>query len=1001
MVQLLEQVRLGHGQIAFVTGEAGIGKSRFVAEVKRLSTAAPFVILHANCLELDRSAAYAPMIDLLRHVYVTAEREGRALLQSYAANLGTLLPELDRDTSNHPFQTQTDPQQGKPLLHHNLMQFLRQYTRLSRKDADAAAMILVVEDLHWCDESTLEFLERFAQRLAQEPILLLVTYRADERHPSLVRFLSQLNRTRITHEFALPRFDIAQTLAAMRAIFRLPAIRSEFVEALQSLTDGNPFFIEEILKSLVSVGDIFYSNGTWNRKALGEMHIPRTLGDAVERRTLQLSTEAHRVLTLAAVVGRHCPFTILQQLTQTDTATLLTWLKELIADQLIAEEAPNLFSFRHALTQQVIYNSLLTHERRMLHAEVLAALEQAAAVGQSISVAELAHHAYESADQAGTWEKALSYAQHAGEQALSVYAPQAVLAHVDHATIASTQLRQSISWRLHYLRGQAKVLLSDFSGAHVAYSAALAQARAVDDRTAQWQCLIDLGILAQESNFEQAGAYFQEAHAVAVALQDESKRAITLNWLGRWYSMMDEPAQACQAQTEALRIFQHRGDREGIATTFSLLGWSNYVAADLQASIDAYQQAISLCQETGQRLWLIFSLAGLSMRGRDYFNLASVWPSADLANCLQDADEAVRTAQAIGYRSGEARALIWQALGLGPCGEYGRAFACLRAALEITEEDEQPRYIATAYCALGALYCDLLDLATARRHLEQSVAISSTIHSPTVHRVAIGWLASTAIGQGDLTTAQALLDGALPDHLTIDSKARRLLGCSRAELLLAQHEATTALSLIDRLIAGAPPSHIDKTDAEPTTPAIPRLLSLRGEAFAALGRYDEAEQMFLAALQAANAQGARPQIWRIQTQLARTYQRLRRRDQVQAAILAAKAAIDELSLTIEEAEVRRNFVQAAHAQLPTVTPLTALRTAKQAFGGLTAREREIVVHIVQGQSNREIAASLVISERTVAKHVENILAKFQFATRTQIAVWGASSGLMTQADEDR
>lgn len=1003
MVQLLDQVRLGHGQIVFVTGEAGIGKSRFVAEVKRLSAATPFVILHANCLELDRSAAFAPMIDLLRHVYLTAESEDRALLRSYAASLSTLLPELDRDTNSHLFQAQTDPQQGKPLLQHNLMQFLRQYARLGRKDTDAAALLLVVEDLHWCDESTLEFLERFAQRLAQEPILLLLTYRPDERHPSLVRFLSQLNRTRITHEFALPRFDAAQTAAAMRAIFRLPMIRSEFVEALQSLTDGNPFFIEEILKSLVSEGDIFYSNGTWNRKALSEMHIPRTLGDAVEHRTRQLSPDAHRVLTLAAVVGRHCPFTILQQLTKTDVATLLTWLKELIAAQLISEEAPNLFSFRHALTQQVIYNSLLTHERRTLHAEVLATLEGAAAVGQSISVAELAHHAFqaafEAADEAGLWEKAFFYAQNASEQALFVYAPQAALAHIDHATIASTQLRQSISWRIHHLRGQASALMSDFSGAHVSYSAALAQARAVHDTTAQWQCLIDLGILAQESNFAQAGAYFHEAHTVAVSLQDEAKRAITLNWLGRWYSMMDEPAQALQAQAEALRIFQRRGDQEGIATTFSLLGWSNYVAADLQASIDAYQQAISLCQETGQRLWSIFSLTGLSMRGRDYFNLASVWPPADPAICRRDADEAVSAAQAIGYRSGEARALIWQALGLGPCGEYGRAFACLHAALQIAEEDEQPRYTATAYCALGALHCDLLDLTTARRHLEKSVAISSTIHSPTVHRVAMGWLASTAIGQGDLVTAQALLDSALPDHLPINSKARRLLGCSRVELLLAQHEASTALSLIDRLIDSAPQLHIDTTDAESTTPVIPRLFSLRGEASVALGRYAEAEQMFVAALHAAAEQGARPQIWRIQAQLAHIYQRLRRRDQAQTAILAAKAVIDELALTLEEAEVRRNFLEAAHAHLPILTPLTALRAAKQLSGGLTAREREIVVHIAQGQSNREIAASLIISERTVAKHVENILAKLQFTTRTQIAVWGASSGLTMQADD--
>jgi len=146
----------------------------------------------------------------------------------------------------------------------------------------------------------------------------------------------------------------------LRAIFALPrSARLELSDPIYELTEGNPFFVEEVLTSLIAAGDIFYENGRWDRKPLSELHIPRSVQDAVHQRTDLLSEDARRALILAAVAGRRFDFALLQQLTHHDEPHLLSLMKELIAAQLVVEESEERFAFRHALTRQAIYADLL------------------------------------------------------------------------------------------------------------------------------------------------------------------------------------------------------------------------------------------------------------------------------------------------------------------------------------------------------------------------------------------------------------------------------------------------------------------------------------------------------------------------------------------------------------------------------------------------------------------------------------------------------------------
>lgn len=161
----------------------------------------------------------------------------------------------------------------------------------------------------------------------------------------------------------------------LQAIFALnQPVRAEFLEPLYTLTEGNPFFIEEVLKVLVAAGELFYADDGWTRKSMPELHIPPSVQEAVQRRTAQLRPAAPRLLTLAAVVGRRFDFVLLQQVAGHDEADLLALIKELVAAQLVVEESADNFAFRHALTRQAVYGALLGRERQILHRTIGAAM---------------------------------------------------------------------------------------------------------------------------------------------------------------------------------------------------------------------------------------------------------------------------------------------------------------------------------------------------------------------------------------------------------------------------------------------------------------------------------------------------------------------------------------------------------------------------------------------------------------------------------------------------
>ncbi len=955
-------VQGGDGRCLLVSGEAGIGKSRLITEIRARVVERGFTTLAGRCFEQDRAFPYAPLTDMLRPYFARGSVANRLqALGPLAHELVRLLPELTSSLSR-PQSVPLESGVEKRRLFDAL-------TSLFLQQSQAGPLLLIVEDLHWCDQTSLEFLLYFVRRIAHTPILLLLSSRSAGTQTSLVELLAGLDRESIAQEIKLGPLTRIEVTQMLQAILNQPQPPSaEFVAAVYSLTEGNPFFAEEILTSLITGGDIYMVEERWKRKPLHQIDIPDSVQRLVEQRLSHLTPPARQLLDLAAVSGRNFDFAVLQALTGHSDSELLTLIKELIAAKFVVEESVDQFAFRHALTREALYVRLLARERQTRHGQMAQAIEQIHAGALEAHQEALAYHFFEAA----MWSKALDYAQRAGEKALALYAPHAAVEQFTRALTAANRLSSSLpAAALYRLRGQAFDTLGQFDQARTDYEAALQAAQAAREQRAAWQALLDLGLLWASRDYERAGDYCRQALGLARSMGDAAAIGHSLNRLGNWLMNSGQPLDALNYHREALERFEALDDRAGIAATLDLLAMTSNQAGDWAATVTYYEQAIPILRQLNDRQTLASSLANVVMYTLN----------------LEQANEAVTLARDIGWRSGEAYALgalSWTLLALG---RYGQALAARKQSLEVAQAIEHPQWVASAHIFLGQIYTELLALDQAREHLEQGLALARQVGSSWFSLVGAGSLASVYIWQGDLDMAEKLLADA-PETWQPALYAVKL---AQIELALARQDGAGMLQLLQDVLNIVAPSEMAGGGVMFFKgPA----LTLQGQALILQGRWTEAEQILRQVVNLYTTRGiGHHRLWRIYLALGEAYQAALQVKRAGEAFNTARAHIETVALAIEDEALAENFRRRATAMVPPAQPRTPQQAARQEFGGLTGRERQVAAVIAQGLSNQEIADELVVSVKTVEAHITRILSKLGFSSRAQVAAWAVDKGL--------
>lgn len=421
----------GSGGLAMVAGEPGVGKSRLAEEVAAEAGAAGFRVLTGRCYDTQGTPPYIPFVEAFEAV-ARALGPGalREVLGDDATEVAKLVPKLRLVLSNLPAPLALPPEQERRYLLNSLCDVVG---RLAR----GAPLLLVLEDLHWADESTLILLEHLAARLAEIPVVVLATYRDVELGlgDPLARTLEALVRGRLVH--LLPLAPLAQPeVGDMLESLADQQPTAEVVRAVHAETEGNPFFVEEVFAHLVEEGKLLGPDGRFLASVeIDDVDVPGNVRLVVERRLQRVSDACRRALSVAAVVGRRFPVELVGAVEGLSEEAVLDALEEAERARLVAsvlDQGDAGFTFAHELIRQTLLARLSAPRKSLLHARVAEAIEVLHGDRAGEHAAALAHHLV-AAGSAGDAGKALRYLVLAGERALQAAAFEDAARHFDVA----------------------------------------------------------------------------------------------------------------------------------------------------------------------------------------------------------------------------------------------------------------------------------------------------------------------------------------------------------------------------------------------------------------------------------------------------------------------------------------------------------------------------------------------------------------------------------------
>ncbi len=435
----LEQVRKGHGQVIGVVGEAGVGKSRLFWEFIESHRNRDSLILVSSAASYGKATPYLPVIDLLKAYFQIEPRDDASKIRervtekvlshesALAPTLSPVLTLLDVPVDDAQWQA-LDPAQQQRRTLEAVKLLLLEESRLQ-------PVTVLFEDLHWIDSKTQAVLETLVESVPSHRVLLLVSYRSEYQHVwSNKSYYAQLRLDPLSPENAHALLDSLVGREVATA-----AVKALLIER----TGGNPFFLEESVRAAVETGVLVGDRGDYRlAQSAGEIRVPATVQAVLAARIDRLPPEDRTLLQKAAVIGKDVPLPLLRTVADLPEEMLRAGLIRLQGSEFLYETrlVPELeYAFKHALSHEVAYAGLLQDRRQVLHARIMAAIEQQYATRLAEQVDRLAHHAL----RGEVWDKAVAYSRQAGAKAAARSAYREAVACFEQALEALRHLSES------------------------------------------------------------------------------------------------------------------------------------------------------------------------------------------------------------------------------------------------------------------------------------------------------------------------------------------------------------------------------------------------------------------------------------------------------------------------------------------------------------------------------------------------------------------------------
>ncbi len=740
--EALERLKAGVGGIVTIIGEAGLGKSRLVAEARKPNVGQTVPSAQSispqwaegRCLSYGTAIAYQLWLDMLRSMLgITADASPAQVRDRLRTQVQAVCPAQADDVYPYLAQLLVLPAESESEVRQRGQEgeklkagTFRAIEILLASTARTRPLIVVCEDLHWADPTSLELLERVLPLTDRVSLLLVCLFRPQSDHGS---WRIRETAARLYHhrhiDLELRPLSTSESETLLGNLMGTATPLQAFREHVLQHVEGNPFYVEEVLRSLIDSGALVRNpgDGGWLlTRDLSEIPIPETLQGVLMARIDRLQEESKRVLQVAAVIGRIFPYRVLDALLpdepQLDEHLILLQREEMIRERARLPELE--YIFKHELTREAAYDTLKKQQRRVLHRQVAEAVERLFAPRIEENVEVLAYHW----EQAADLEKASHYLIRAGDRAARLGASLEAVHLYERARRMASQLpspRGELALRaIHEALGEVYLInLSQLDEALAHYELFASHAAPGEEAARAARKVATVHVL--RGNLEQAHKSYESALAELGPLSPRAETSRVLNGLAYLLNLQRRPAQAEEYALSSLEISRQANDAEGSAGAYTVLGIIASERGDMEQA----------CADDERSLELYRQLGDLSRTARACNNVGENYRLlGQMDRALERLHEGLEIARRIGDSRDEALLLQTTAELLLDQGDWQAAIAHLQQAVPAAERSGVAARRIDTQRILGSAYDATGEPVKAGQHLERAEAlVRETQHS--------------------------------------------------------------------------------------------------------------------------------------------------------------------------------------------------------------------------------------------------------------------------------
>ena len=726
-----ENALTSRSSVVAVQGETGVGKTRLMQELAVYAQSKSGVVLSGSASE--DGLPYAPWIEITRQYVAQAPKELlRRVLGPNASELAKLVPDIVAKLGTVPASKSLGEQQDK-------MRFYEAITQFFITICKDAPLLLLFDDMEYADQSSLDLLEYFVRRSSNLRVLTVCSLPAEhELKPSspLEQTLMKFNKQRLLESVTVKNLNSDETTNLIKQTFGEQTVSPEFADLIYQRTGGNPFFVEEVLRSLVEDGTIFRTEKGWDRKPIQEIVIPRSVKNTLKSRLTKLDPETLNTMTIAAVAGSEFDFEVLRDTSQLSEDALLDKIERALSAGIILEmpHQLNRFKFADDLIRGLLLDELSQIRRAKSHLKIAAAMEKQYANNLESQAEAIANHFSEGGDA----ERTIKYSIMAGDRNRAIHAYEQAIANYRRAldAVGAEGGRDQEKGAIYEKLGACYDLASQFQNGIRSCEQALKAFEKLHDfkSCARIFPLLAHGIF--RVNGDREALLLSRGSLKYVEETPESFEAAAIySMLSNLLSVADEYDEANVWNRRALEAGEKSGNFAAVANALLNMGCSLVDTGRIDEGLPLLERSLEVALQHD-----IYREAGGSLLNLTFYTCPRDLSKArDFAS--RTLDLAIRENHLYGQTTGLAMLSILDWLG----GNWARA---LEETTKAFEAQERLGFKGVAFVAeawRGRLHLGMGDMEQAEKYLQLALARQDP---------AIGSVVETNLGLGELRLEQ-------------------------------------------------------------------------------------------------------------------------------------------------------------------------------------------------------------------------------------------------------